>query len=135
MSAFTWNEKYRLHVKDMDDQHRVLIGLVGQLDDAMREGQGKQTLGLILERLVDYTKVHFAAEERLMKAAGYPEYQEHKIIHAKMTSKVMDLERQFKDGKAMLTLDVMKFLTDWLQKHILGTDKKYSPFLSSPSMN
>ncbi len=135
MSAFTWNEKYRLNVKDMDEQHRVLIGLVGQLDDAMREGKGKQTLGLILERLVDYTKVHFAAEERLMKASGYPEYQEHKIIHEKMTSKVVDLERQFKDGKTMLSLDVMKFLTDWLQKHILGTDKKYSPFLSSPNMN
>jgi hemerythrin len=119
----------------MDEQHRVLIGLVGQLDDAMREGKGKQTLGLILERLVDYTKVHFAAEERLMKARGYPEYQEHKIIHEKMTSKVVDLERQFKDGKTMLSLDVMKFLTDWLQKHILGTDKKYSPFLSSPNMN
>jgi hemerythrin len=35
----------------------------------------------------------------------------------------------------MLTLEVMKFLTDWLQKHILGTDKKYSPFLSASNMN
>ncbi len=135
MSAFTWNEKYRLNVKDMDEQHRVLIGLVGQLDDAMREGKGKQALGLILGRLIDYTKVHFAAEERLMKASGYPEYHEHKLIHEKMTMRVLDLERQFKDGKAMLTLDVMKFLTDWLQKHILGTDKKYSPFLGTSSMN
>ncbi|MCU0587813.1 MAG: bacteriohemerythrin [Syntrophobacteraceae bacterium] len=135
MSSFVWNEKYRVNVKDLDDQHRVLIGLVGQLDDAMREGKGKQALGLILGQVIAYTKTHFAAEERLMKACGYPEYHEHRLIHEKMTTKVVELEQQFKSGRAMLTLDVMKFLTDWLQKHILGTDKKYSPFLGSPSSN
>lgn len=135
MSTFVWNEKYRVNVKELDDQHRVLIGLVGQLDDAMREGKGKETLGLILGKLVDYTKTHFAAEERLMKACGYPEYHEHRLIHEKMAAKVIDLQHQFKAGKVMLSLEVMKFLTDWLQKHILGTDKKYSPFLSKESLN
>lgn len=135
MSAFNWSEQFKVNVKEMDDQHRVLIDLVGQLDDAMREGKGKQAVGLILAKVIDYTKVHFAAEERLMKAYGYPELQEHRLIHEKMTAKVLEIERQYKEGKAMITLDVMKFLTDWLQKHILGTDKKYGPFLSTPILN
>jgi len=135
MSVFVWNEKYRVNVKELDDQHRTLIGLVGQLDDAMREGKGKQALGLILGQVINYTKTHFAAEERLMKACGYPEYHEHRLIHEKMTAKVTELQEQFKTGKVMITMDVMNFLTDWLQKHILGTDKKYSPFLTRGSMN
>lgn len=135
MSTFSWSEKYKVNVKEMDDQHRMLINLVGQLDEAMRKGKGKETLGLILGRVIDYTKVHFAAEERLMKAYGYPEFSEHRLIHEKMTAKVLEIEREYKSGKAMITLDVMKFLTEWLQKHIEGTDKKYGPFLNTPIMN
>ncbi len=48
-----------------------------------------------------------------------------------MTAKVLALQQQFDQGKATITLDVMEFLQQWLDKHILGTDKKYAPFLNS----
>jgi hemerythrin len=135
VSTLQWSEQYKVDVKEMDDQHRVLMDLVGQLEDATREGKGKQTVALILAKVIDYTKVHFAAEERLMKAYGYPEFQEHRLIHDKMTAEVLDIERQYKEGRTGMTQDVMQYLTDWYQKHITGTDKKYSPFVNTPLLN
>ncbi len=130
MSVFAWNDKYSLNIAEIDAQHRKLIGLVARLNEAMRQGKGKQTLGQVLEELVRYTQTHFAAEERLMKTHGYPEYEEHKTKHTKMTQKVLDIQKEYQAGKVTLTLEVMKFLENWIDRHILGTDKKYAPFLA-----
>jgi len=126
-----WSEKYSVNVKGIDDQHKKLIGLLNQLDEAMRQGKGRQALDKILKELIQYTRTHFADEERLMKTHGYPEYEWHKAKHDRMTQKVLDIQREYQEGKITITLDVMKFLENWIDKHILGTDKQYSPFLSS----
>jgi hemerythrin len=114
----------------LDNQHKKLIGLVQTLHEAMRAGRGKQELNKIFQNLVAYCASHFAAEERLMKAHGYPDYQEHQQIHARMTDKALSLQKEFQAGKMTVTLDTMNFLEDWVSKHIVGTDKKYGPFLN-----
>jgi hemerythrin len=35
------------------------------------------------------------------------------------------------EGKVSVTVDTMVFLKDWLNHHILETDKKFSAFLNS----
>lgn len=131
MSSFVWSEKYSVNIQEIDNQHKKLIGLVATLDDAMVQGKGKQALEKILGELIQYTKTHFATEERLMKTNGYPEYAEHKDKHDKMTQKVLAVEKDYQAGKMTITHEVMKFLQDWVDKHIMGTDKKYQPFFNA----
>lgn len=131
MSAFEWSDKYSVNIAEIDRQHKKLIGLVGTLRAAMREGKGKQALSTVLKDLVDYTKTHFGAEERLMRDHGYPEYADHKDKHDKMTQKVLEVQKQYHEGKLTISLEVMTFLENWVDKHILGTDMKYAPFLNS----
>jgi hemerythrin len=135
MALLTWNEKYSVNVREIDDQHKRLLTLVGNLHSAMLEGKGREGLGKVLDGVVAYAASHFAAEERLMKAHGYPEYEEHRTIHTKMTQKVLDIQKQYHQGKVNITLDTMKFLEDWVAKHIMGTDKKYGPFLNSKGVS
>jgi len=52
-----------------------------------------------------------------------------------MTSKVFELQTQFEQGKTMMSIEVMEFLQQWLDKHILGTDKQYVPFLTSKGVH
>ena len=96
----------------------------------MQQGKGKEALDKILKDLIQYTRTHFAAEERIMKVNGYPEYAAHKAKHVSMTQKVSDIYRNYQDGKATITLEVMNFLESWLDKHIMGTDKQYGLFLN-----
>lgn len=135
MALFAWSEKYSVNIREIDDQHKKLIGMVVQLNDAMRQGKGKQALGEVLRDLIQYTRTHFAAEERLMEANGYPEYESHKAKHESMTRKVADIYREYQDGKATITLEVMSFLENWLDKHIMGTDKQYGPFLNGKGLS
>ena len=129
MPIMSWTETYSTGIKEIDQQHKKLIDLINALHDAMAKGQAKDVLGKILGELITYCASHFAMEEKLFDQYGYPDAADHKDKHQKMTSKVLALQMQYDQGKAMMTLEVMEFLQQWLDKHILGTDMKYAPFL------
>ena len=130
MALIIWSDSLSVKVKQFDDQHKKLVDMLNQLFDAMKTGKGSQVLGDILKQLIAYTQTHFAAEERLMKQYGYPDFEAHKKEHNTLVVQVLDLQKQFQEGKAVLTQNVMTFLRDWLSKHIQGDDKKYGIFFN-----
>lgn len=130
MPLLNWKGEYSVNVNEFDDQHRQLIGMINELHEAMAERKASSVLEGILAKLADYTVRHFTAEERLMRIHGYPGYEEHREKHQRMTAKVMALQDDLKRGKVTISLAVMDFLKNWLDRHILGTDKLYGPFFA-----
>jgi len=132
---FPWRNEFNLNIKEMDLQHRELVRIISDLQQAVRDGEGKERLGEILGNLLSYTDKHFAAEEKLMKKYAYPGYNEHKSKHIKMRAKVHSLIHDYKGGKVTMTFSVLTFLQDWLSKHIMGTDKKYAIYLNEKGIS
>lgn len=130
MAMMEWSSALSVSVKQFDDQHKKLVAMVNQLHDAMKVGKGGEVLGPILNSLISYTASHFADEERLMLQNGYPDLAKHKAEHDKLTSQVLDLQKQYQATNMGLSMAVMAFLRDWLVNHIQGEDKKYGPFLN-----
>lgn len=131
MALINWNPHYSVGIVEIDNQHKKLIALINQLYAAMRRGNGRDILGPVLSELVDYTVYHFSAEERLFHWHGYPEYDEHKQMHDYLSEKAKQLNREFAEGSPAITRDVMLFLSNWLNVHILEVDRKYGPFLNA----
>jgi hemerythrin-like metal-binding protein len=84
----------------------------------------------IFTRLIDYVKVHFSTEEKLMAQYHYPDRQAHETQHIDLTTQVGKLYLKVKEGKLSVTIETMEFLKDWLNHHILETDKKLGAFLA-----
>ena len=129
MGFITWNDHYSVKVPEIDDQHKKLIALANQLYDAMRAGKGREVLGPTLAELVDYTAYHFECEERLLLQHGYPEHEEHKEQHDSLAEKARQFMNDFTQGQGSRAMDVMLFLSNWLNVHILEVDKRYASFL------
>ncbi|WP_235893931.1 bacteriohemerythrin [Oceanidesulfovibrio indonesiensis] len=125
----TWSSDLSVGIDSIDDQHKVLVDLINELNEAMKQRKADSVILDILDRLKGYVVEHFAHEEKLFAKHGYPEARSHKDVHQKFVDKVLDFEKQLKSGSVTLSMEVMKFLKDWLTGHIMGTDKKYSPFL------
>lgn len=125
-----WSDKYTVNVDRFDSQHKRLIMLINDLNTAMAEGRGKELVGKTLGELIDYTKIHFKAEERLMSDHGYSDYTGHKGEHDKFCEQVLSFKKDFEAGNIILSIKMMRFLRDWLTGHIQGTDKKYGPHLN-----
>lgn len=130
MALLTWNDKYSVNVKEIDDQHKKLIALLNDLHSAMQEGKGKDVMSAVLKGLVDYTAYHFSAEEKYMRQFDYPGYAQHKAEHDHFVRQVLDFQQKFEAGKTSVTLDVIKFLNGWVTGHIKGTDRQYGPFFN-----
>lgn len=130
MSLMNWKSEYSVGVAKFDTQHKRLIDLLNTLHDAMMKGQGQAALGSTLSELINYTTTHFEDEEKAFATAGYPESFQHRQEHQALVKQVADIKKRFDAGEIALSLTTTSFLQDWLQNHILGTDKKYGPLLN-----
>lgn len=136
MPLMTWTEKMSVGVKQLDDDHKKLVGMVNQLYDGISTGKGKEALGPVLDGLVDYTKLHFGHEESLFAKTGYAVAAAHKREHDALTNQVLDVQAKFKAGNsATLSLEVMNFLKNWLVTHIQGSDQKYTAHLNAKGVH
>ena len=131
MSYLKWSDKYSLNVAEIDEQHRKLVSLVNDMYDAMHAGKGRDMIGTVIAEFVDYTDYHFKAEERLLRQNGYPEYDEHKVMHYNLSRKAHSIKEAFDRGNTPTAIEVMLLLTNWLNTHILEEDRKYKPYTES----
>lgn len=129
--VFRWTDIYRVNVAVLDEQHQGLFDTVNELERALRVGEGNAVIDGILDRLVTYAGLHFAAEESLMEQHEFPGLPTHRIQHKMFREKMTTfLERQ-RSAKAGVAVELLLFLQSWLKEHVLRTDKQYSAFLNA----
>ena len=134
MALIEWNDNLSVNIAEIDKQHRRLVDMINELNDAMKLGKGNAVLGKIINGLIDYTATHFGTEEKYFKTFGYPDAESHKKEHADFVSKVSEFKSGFNKGKLSVSVEVMRFLSQWLQNHIKVIDKKYGPFLNEKGL-
>jgi len=130
MRVITWNDNLSVKVLAIDQQHKKLIDMMNELSDAMRSGKGRDILSKIISGLILYTGTHFKTEEKYFDQFDHPEAEIHKKEHEAFVLKVLEFKKGFEKGDLNLTVEIMDFLSDWLQNHIKGSDKKYSQFFN-----
>lgn len=115
---------------EIDRQHRKLIDMINQLDDATRAGKGRDAIGAILDELIIYSATHFRMEEKYFDQFGYADSEVHKREHAALAEKVADFAAELNaadDSRVQAVLvELVSFLGIWWKYHILDTDMKYA---------
>jgi hemerythrin len=134
MPLIKWNDSFSVNIVEIDLQHQKLVSLINELNNAMLQGMGKAALTNILNELVAYTVNHFSIEEKYFAQYQYPNSDSHKKEHLVFVEKVASFKKDFDSGKLGLSIEVMNFLSNWLQTHIKGSDKKYQPFLNQKGL-
>lgn len=119
MSVVEWSPAFATGVKEIDDQHRSLIGYINELQTVSALAVGD--LGRLLESAIDYTMYHFAFEEALMESQGYPLLDTHKKIHETFAHELRALKAQFLAG-TMSAEQLKELLATWLFDHISKAD-------------
>jgi len=130
MAAPSWDDSQGINVRDLDGQHRMLATLIRDLHDVMRYARSPETISGVFDEVVEYTKYHFAAEERLMRDTDFPGYLLHKAIHDNMKSRLVELRDRFeRGGRPAISVAVFQFLRDWLVSHIEVDDQEIAEHL------
>lgn len=135
MAFINWDNSYSVGVAIIDNQHKRLVNIVNELNDALGAGKGKDVLSKVLFELVQYVNTHFKTEEEYMVKYSYDEYEQHRYEHEKLTDEVKRFYEDFNNGKAVLSIQIMNFLRNWLMDHILIKDKRFGKFLNEKGMS
>jgi hemerythrin len=130
MALMTWSDRFSVGVRAIDDQHAGLVKTLNELHAAMMSGQANSVTGALLKQLLDYTRGHFSAEEKMMADARYPGLAQHRVKHRDLTRQVEGFAERYERGEARLNIELLNFLNDWLTTHILKVDKEYGPWMN-----
>lgn len=123
---FEWDAaKLSLNIPEMDDEHKVLVGLMNELH---RLNEANAPFGaqlMALDKLVSYTTKHFADEEVYMERIGFPGLRIHRGVHKQLLEKLAGHVAAARANRK-LPDDLFVFFKMWLSAHICGVDTKYA---------
>lgn len=126
-----WSDVFKVNINKIDEQHKELFRLVNGLYEAWKGKKSRDTIGNLLNGLINYTATHFKTEEDYFQQYGYPETATHIEAHKALVKQALDLKDKFEKGELTIDIETMNFLKNWLNNHILKIDKKYSHYLNS----
>jgi hemerythrin len=126
MAYIDWQDDFSVNVREIDDQHKVLIAMINALHEAMLANTARDLQRQTVNRMAEYAVKHFALEEKYMTQSAYAGYQKHKQEHDQFTTKTLELQARMDKRGFVLTLEILNFLRDWLRDHILKVDMEYS---------
>lgn len=123
METFVWNDRYLTGEAIVDSEHKELVRIINQVGSMQSQEAQAADIEKVLEELVQYAVVHFSHEEALMEEVSCDSRHVdlHKRIHRDFAQQIANM-RTVHVGEAD-TEFLLRFLTNWLAYHILGTDQ------------
>ena len=131
MGYIHWNDRFSVGVETIDQQHRGLLDIINKIIKSVDVGDEWQSTSVIIDSLVNYAYNHFAVEERYMMDADYPELISHIALHVDFIRKVFSMSREVHQNGAVSQQEILSFLGDWYNSHVLKIDREYMPYLAA----
>ena len=128
--AFSFTKDLETGNVQIDAEHKQLIAAVNALLEACQQGKGRAQLESAINFLADYTKTHFAHEERLQQSCRYPRYEAHKKWHTDFIAQIQQLRDKFlAQGATLLLVGEVNGKTSLLISHIKSADLALAKYL------
>ena len=125
----SWHAAYECGDPLIDEQHRALFTQTNKLLSAMLDGN-TDTIGDLLDALIENVVRHFQDEEAIITSAGFPASAEHLATHRQLIERAFELVNLFHAGRLGIG-ELFQFLAhDLVARHILGSDREYIPYLA-----
>lgn len=125
MQLFEWESLFLTGNKLVDSQHQNIVGLINSFGKTLSSNSSNpQKMESLYDELVEYAKLHFVEEERLMSSVGLDERHllQHNKQHQDLISELIPMRQLVLVGDLAAGKYMFDFLVNWLVFHILGTD-------------
>jgi len=114
-----WSDIMSVGSDAIDDDHRAMIDILNTLTTACYLGQDRAVIIDIVDSFVTVAERHFAHEEEIMRAAGYPDIAQHVGGHIELLTHLHEFRRMSAQGPAhRLGKKAVAYLHTWLRDQL-----------------
>lgn len=135
MKTINWKDEFSVGVKELDDQHKILIGMINDLIAEQNSLTDPTTIADLLTKMTDYAQEHFRAEEYLMAEYGYDQHKQQVKQHQAFIDKTISFHSAADIGPNILSVALLDYLSTWLIHHILTEDMQYKEFFNDKGLS
>lgn len=122
-----FDDTFRTGIPLIDKEHKILFDIIGKVHSTIQTRLVHDKFDAImniLNELKEYTRIHFADEEKYMREIGYEGLEQQEALHQSFIDKLNELDLDDVDENQEAYLyDFLDFLQKWLVNHILKVDK------------
>jgi len=125
MPIIEWTEKYNLENEYLDTNHQHLVDLLNCAHDNFVEDSCHDSFTTTINHFFHHVLQHFGVEENYLLNTEYSGYDEHITMHRRFAEQVVIMQHDLKRRSENLPLEMLYFLTNWLDYEILVADAEY----------
>ena len=130
VDPLAWTQDLSVGNETLDQHHQRLFALLAEMEDAGDDGGGLAAVSAVFSQLNDYIAYHFAHEEAMMDACGFPFIELHRHSHQTIAMRVMDMASGLDAlNFRKIASELRVFLSGWLIHHIEIEDFEYRPYI------
>ncbi|MBZ4203277.1 MAG: PAS domain-containing protein [Methylovulum sp.] len=129
----TWNTQMKLGIAALDNQHKQLIDLLNQLNNAVLLSDNNLLIKRAFNCLVDFIEQHtdyeaslFAKENKVLVNT------EQLALNNHFFAKIASIQADLQQGANIITPDLVRFVAHRIAHHINHDDKKQIALLTTP---
>ena len=125
-----WRAEYSCGNIILDAQHQNMLIQCNRLADCIAHpsADGELAFDTAFKQLMAQAAEHFSTEEALLAQCNYPKPDEHhneRDEFAYLSNDIVTTEN-------FERIELQRFLSLWWIGHIIGSGKKYRPYLAQP---
>ena len=130
VTLLTWSHECIVGVQAIDDQHGILMDTLNELRIMLLRGADRRGISVHLERLIDFTQMHFQSEECLLLQQGFPALPEHRSAHQLLLAKLHAALERINHDEALHITTLLGFLPSWYLDHVEKLDQPCGVWLN-----
>ena len=110
---------------EMNMDHSEEVNRLNHIESLLDSDASETELSEALESYFEFTRMHSAKEEKIMREAGYPGYEQH--MHAELKHAIVNWHatKQIDRLRDLICNDIPK----WLYKHIGSMDTAAATYI------
>lgn len=120
-----WNESYSVGVKELDQQHQKIFGIINRLYEIMESPDIARELPSIIDECIEYSNYHFETEEKYFRQFDYEEAEQHVQIHDDYRRHTAEFLANYQKSSVSFSFGILDYLEKWWMDHINKLDKRY----------
>ncbi|MDT8448027.1 MAG: bacteriohemerythrin [bacterium] len=126
---FYWTDQLLIGHSTIDSQHKQIVDGINLLYRLREAGAPREEIVKSLSELVQVSIGHFGDEETIFTNSEYPQVEDHLARHVKIIEQLKEHAHSIQMGQSEVDAELLTFLKDWLQSHIMIVDKGYVRYL------